>query len=159
MKALYLLPLLLLSTPAFASHPHDRVCVAKAQVGEELVDEFVFQWELERLYDHGGPNEDTHQITAQASASYGDYQDSPSEKMSIEAQKIPPGSRKPVDVKLKSAKGKIYVDAKFDFTKEKLSGKINRNFFEADAKDQLVEATFTLHCISQPRLTLDPVQD
>lgn len=49
-----------LSYSAFASHPHQVVCVASAAFANEETIQFLVQAHSERLYDTGSPNTDTY---------------------------------------------------------------------------------------------------
>ena len=159
MKHLIALVFGLLSTPAFASHPHDRVCVGSAK-GMSV--DFVFQYELGRNYDHGGPNEDSHTLSFSATTCYGDYQDTlPCEEYSQADVQLAPGKAVRVPVKLVNAKGEVFFEGTFDGSKiETLVGKMNKGPGRSDNdKEVMGPVNITLACVSQPRMKLTPVED
>ncbi|HWU42336.1 MAG TPA: hypothetical protein VN132_02825, partial [Bdellovibrio sp.] len=82
---------------AFASHPHDRVCVASGPI------DFVFQYAIGRTYENGNANKDSHKIAAEASYSSDDYL-SKAEKFTSEIVTMKSQSTK-IAIALKSSRG------------------------------------------------------
>lgn len=142
-----MMALSLISISAFASHPHDRVCVANASIAGQDAIEFVFQWEIGRTYESGNPSDDGHELVFEASHCTSDWQDGQCTKYKSALVHVAPGgSLEKVPVKFQDIKGDVFFAGIFDATKENLVGKING-----------VSARIALVCVSQPRLTLDTI--
>ena len=92
MKTFMMILLFFMSTSAFASHPHDRVCVVNvpATAKTEAV-QFIFQWEIERTYENGSSSLDPHLVTAEASFCLMDWQDDNCTKSKSAAMVLKPG--------------------------------------------------------------------
>jgi hypothetical protein len=128
-----------LAPSAFASHPHDRVCVGSAPR------DFILQYSVGRTYENGNPNLDSHKIAVEASRSAGDYMDLPSTKFTSKAVIVKPGDLEIIPVVLMSANHEIMFNGSFDVNNETLIG-----VFGSDT----AQVTSKLTCVSQPRTTL-----
>ena len=155
MKSLLLAAALVLSsTQALASHPHDRVCVGSAKLADGSTASLIFQWESERNYESGDPNKDSHDVGFEASTAYGDYGDLDATKLTGAKVTVAPGkSFAALPLVLKDAKGLVFFDGKFDATTETLTGSVDQSL-GSDAKAKQ-KAVVKLSCVGQPRLTLD----
>lgn len=161
MKRLLALSAFLFSvTPAFASHPHDRVCVASAKVAGQSPVDLIFQWELARNYDHGGPNEDSHSVTVQARSCYGDDESAICSDVKPETVTVAPGKDLKMPLKLKDGKGEVFFEGTFDAQQERLIGKLNRGPGKPDSvKDSLAKVNIKLNCVSQPQVNLGVAEE
>lgn len=148
MKKLMALILVTVSAgSAFASHPHDRICLSSSPLS------FVFQYSAGRTYESGDPKQDSYKVAGEAYFSEGDYMDLPGQKYSSQPVVLGPKSSKNIAMQLKSSKGDVLFTGVFDVANEKLVGDFS------DANGKTVRATSSLKCISQPRLTLESTED
>lgn len=65
MKQMTIILSMLFSMQAFASHPHDTICVVNGKINSRDLS-FFLQFQSEREYVYGDPNKDIHDWTYQA---------------------------------------------------------------------------------------------
>ena len=153
MKTLSALVGLMMAVPAFASHPHDRICVGASQLADGSTINLVVQWETGRSYETGDSATDPHTLVLEASSCLGDYSDLPCVKSKTDLATYQLPQMKVIPTRLKDSRGQLFFDGTFTLATEVLKGKID------NGQGKLVPATFKLSCVSQPRMTLDISQD
>ena len=163
MKALIFVPFVLFAATALASHPHDRVCIGSAKIAGQEPIKFIFQWEIERLYERGSPNADTHQLSLEARSCFSDYIIE-SCIIAKDSKILPPtDNSRSVLIKLKNAKGAVFFEGKFSWNpEEKLVGKVNVNVgLDKTSSEKVImaDATVSLECVSQPKVNFIPAKE
>jgi hypothetical protein len=155
MRTKFLVVALLLSTPALASHPHDRVCVGSAKLtgGDAL--ELILQWEIGRAYDGKRPAEDSHTLSFEVRSCFSDEGDDSCRLFKDEVRLAGEARALVVPLKLKSADGRVLFEGKFDWNeKEKLVGSLDPSAVSTLPARGRVQVTMPLECVSQPKLPL-----
>lgn len=145
MKKLILM-VLLSGSSVFASHPHDRVCVASMKSSNQSNLSFIFQYSMGRTYTSGDPQLDPRDVAAQASYSVGDYLDLPATKFLSVLKTLGPKDSHIISMTLTAEKDakNVFFSGSFDLGKEVLNGTFT------DANGTKTVAKVKLNCISTP---------
>ncbi|MGZ3774746.1 MAG: hypothetical protein ACXVCY_04710 [Pseudobdellovibrionaceae bacterium] len=149
--SLKILLISLFSFSAFASHPHDSICVGTADLGD-FSRSFVLQHAIGRTYQNGNPNLDPHIQTVEARSCPIDYSDELCGVYKSQNIITKPGATE-LNMVLKNKKGEVFFNGKLDFQTEKpaLIGEMNSGPIN---ENKMVKVHVDLSCVGQPWLNL-----